>query len=117
MDLTFVNLLSNILQQYAINLSKTEVTKSSAFYVKGKFMKFVGYRSKTQKEPSRSNHDKKTYNHKPSHQNTAPSNRESLSRPIICYNCSIPGQNSPDCKKPKRNQGGPIKCHLHNYKP
>lgn len=59
-DLRFVNLLSNILHQHTINLSKTEVTKSShlsAFYVKGKFMKPVynksfssGHTSRTQKE-------------------------------------------------------------------
>ena len=36
---TFSTLLSNILQQNSINHSKPEISKSSAFYVKGKFIK------------------------------------------------------------------------------
>lgn len=38
-DLTLINLISNILQQNSINLSKHEAPKTSAFYVKGKFIK------------------------------------------------------------------------------
>ncbi len=38
-DLTFPNLLSNILQQHAINSSKNAHSKTSAFYAKGKFHK------------------------------------------------------------------------------
>lgn len=121
-DLTFVNLLSNILQQNAINLSKTEVSKSSAFYVKGKFMKPVfketfpsGHRTRTQNENSRSYADKRMHSQKPSYPNHASFNRESFSRQIICHNCGIPDHKSPDCRKPKRNQVGPTKRHLHNY--
>jgi len=38
-DLSFLDLLSNILQQHAINSSKIAHSKTSAFYIKGKFIK------------------------------------------------------------------------------
>jgi len=38
-NLSFVDLISNILQQNSINLSKSNIVESSAFYVKGKFIK------------------------------------------------------------------------------
>jgi len=44
-NLTFIDFLSNILQQNSINLSKPNIAQSSAFYVKGKFTK--SFSSKT----------------------------------------------------------------------
>jgi len=38
-NLEFTTLISNILQQNAINLSKSSKTQSNAFYIKGKFVK------------------------------------------------------------------------------
>jgi len=121
-NLTFSTLLSNILQQNAINLSKPKISKSSAFYIKGKFIKPpfnnkfpFGHRSKTQNANFRSHHDKKRPSQKFLQYNIAPFNRDASSQPIVCHNCGIPGHKSPDCMKPKRNPNRHPKHHIHNY--
>jgi len=121
-NLTFVNLLSNILQQNAINLSKIKVTKSSALYVKGKILKPPFNKNfpsnhcfKIQNGNSHSQNDKRLHNQKCPYNNYALFSRKSSQQPIVCHNCDILGYKSTDYRKPTRNQVGSTKRHLQNY--
>lgn len=106
-DLNFTTLLSNILQQNSINQSKIpEPTKTSAFYVKGKFTKpFNSKPGRFSRPPSY----RPPYNH---NNNNLSSNKyfskpSTSHSPIICHYCGIPGHKAPDCRKKKRDLGAP----------
>jgi hypothetical protein len=87
-DLTFTNLLSNILQQNSINTSKQATP--SAFYAKGKFTKPTA--SKSSQSSFRPSHYNKL--------NFLPSNKRFPSqRPIVCHYCGKLGHKARECQK------------------
>lgn len=95
--LTFTELISNILQQNAINNSNTESSKTSAFYVKGKFFK-------PQHKFNRSQQQGSILGKPPIQQFRRPTSSTSLPKnPIFCHYCGKPGHKSPECRKKKRN--------------
>lgn len=99
-DLTFTNLLSNILQQDSINMSRNEQPKSSAFYAKGKFQKTRQFQSTQSKF------------RKPYLNNTS-SNKTQSTQIIICHYCGKPGHKAPECRKKQRDLGT-SKYHTNN---
>jgi hypothetical protein len=101
--LTFTELISNILQQSAINSSKTESSKTSAFYVKGKFNKFQNKPNRFQKASSLLG--------KPFNQSRRPTS--SPTNIISCHYCGKPSHKSPECRKKKRDLGT-SRSHLNS---
>jgi len=106
--LSFVDLISNILQQNSINLSKPNIAQSSAFYIKKNFIKASP--SKT------SQFQKSSYSQNPStssfSQCPSSSNRQSTAS-IICHYYGIPDHKAPDFRKKKRNVRN-SKPHVNN---
>lgn len=93
-------------QQNSINLSKPEATKSSAFYVKGKFIKpfsskssSFGQVSRNTKPSFRSHSGKKWRGQKSTQLYPASSGKVG----VICHYCGIPGHKAPDCRKKQRD--------------
>jgi hypothetical protein len=116
-DLTFVGLLSNILQQNAINSSKPETNKSSAFYVKGKFIKPstnksfpTGQFSRNNKQNFNSQFGKRWSGQKSTR--LYPSSSGTVT--IICHYCGIKGHKAPECRKKQRDQAGNGQQHNNN---
>jgi hypothetical protein len=111
-NLTFTTLLSNILQQNSINLSKPDVANISAFYVKGKFIKqpsnkihLLGQKFKTSPSYSR-----------PYFRPASTTTSNPKSNSIIYHHCGIPGHKAPECRKKKRDlRQGQSNTHTNNY--
>ena len=108
-DLTFTALLSNILQQNSINQSKPESSKTSAFYVNGKFIK---------PQFNKNNQHGKKFN-TTKFQSQSPTNqfnnqRNNNNKQIVCHYCGIPGHKAPDCRKKKRDMGQ-SRSYTNNY--
>lgn len=112
-DLTLITLLSNILQQNTINLSKHETPKTSAFYVKGKFTKPTN----NKRSSNRFQKSSKSKFNNATQQSSSHSNPSPNSSIIICHYCGIPGHKAPDCRKKKCEQSkntGPFQLTLRH---